>query len=120
MNTSAQGAQAEAQAASYLIQKGYRILARNFRAPGGEIDLIAQQRKVLVFVEVKQRADCSFGGPLQAVGSTKQKCVAKAAVAFIKTHQALAYDAIRFDVICILPGKLEHIENAFLPPRTTL
>ena len=120
MNTTTQGTLAEQQAAEYLEQRGYTITARNFRCTGGEIDLVAQLKKTLVFVEVKQRTSDAFGGPLAAVTKTKQQRVARAAAQFIKTHPQIGYDEIRFDVICILAGNIEHLENAFSPARTTL
>ena len=116
----AQGNWGEAQAAAYLTKKGYRILERNYRAVGGEIDLVACLKKTLIFVEVKQRSYSAFGGPIAAVTKTKQLRVAKAATQFIKTHKNVSYDEIRFDVICILGGEITHLENAFFPPRTTL
>ncbi len=120
MNTSATGALAEEQAAQYLEQKGYRLLARNFRAPGGEIDIICSWGKTLVFVEVKERASNAFGGPIAAVTPTKQKRITHTAVQFIKINKNLSYDSIRFDVICILPTGIEHIEHAFVPIRMTV
>ena len=120
MNTSTQGALAEAQAAQYLINKGHHIIGRNFRTTGGEIDIITSIKKTLVFVEVKQRASNAFGGPIAAVTPAKQKRIAQTAVEFIKTHQDVIYDSIRFDVICMLPTGIEHIENAFTPCRMTL
>lgn len=120
MTTTSQGALAEQQAADYLTRHGYCLLARNFRATGGEIDLVVSDKKTLVFVEVKQRASKAFGGPLAAVTKTKQQRVARAAAQFIKTHPHITYDAIRFDVICILAGQTTHLPNAFSPARTTL
>lgn len=120
MNTTAQGALAEQQAADYLTEHGYQVLARNFRAAGGEIDIVAAYKKTLVFVEVKQRTSNAFGGPLAAVTKTKQQRVTTAATQFIKTHPQYQQNDIRFDVICVLPGEIEHIENAFSPRRTTL
>ncbi len=120
MNTTVKGAQAEQQAADFLARKGYRVLARNFRACGGEIDLVAQCKKDLVFVEVKQRAYQAFGGPLAAVTKAKQQRIARAAVQFIKMHPQVPFANIRFDVICMLPGEITHLENAFSPARTTL
>lgn len=120
MNTTAKGKAAEAQAAAYLQAKGYTLIARNFRAPHGEIDLIMRREKLLVFVEVKERKSQTFGGPVAAVTPAKQKRIAATAAYFIKTQPALTYDQIRFDIISILPGKTEHLENAFVPPRTTL
>ncbi len=119
MNTTNKGLAAETQAATYLQTKGYTLLARNFRAPHGEIDLIMRRQKMLVFVEVKQRASLAFGGPVAAVTPAKQKRIAGAAAYFIKQHPHVMYDEIRFDIISMLPGQIEHIENAFIPPRTT-
>ncbi len=115
-----QGTSGETQAAVYLAQQGYQILARNYRGVGGEIDLVAHLSKTLVFVEVKQRSYEAFGGPLAAVTKAKQLRISKAAIQFIKTHPKVTYDEIRFDVICILNGEITHLKNAFFPPRTTL
>ena len=114
------GTWGETQAADFLAHQGYQIVARNYRGVGGELDIVAQRKKTLVFVEVKQRSYAAFGGPLAAVTKAKQQRIAKAAVQFIKTHPHMAYNAIRFDVICILNGEITHLENAFFPPRTTL
>lgn len=114
------GTQGEEDAARYLTKKGHKILARNFRTAGGELDIVSRLKKMLVFTEVKQRSYEAFGGPLAAVNKAKQHRIAKAAAAYIKSHKEVAYDEIRFDVICILDGEITHIENAFFPPRTTL
>ncbi len=119
MNTTAAGALGEEQAARYLRQKGWAILERNFSAPGGEIDIIAQDKKTLVFVEVKTRAYSAYGGPLAAVTPAKQKKIAQTATAYLK-EKGLKFDSIRFDVLCVLPQGIEHVPNAFFPPRTTL
>jgi len=119
MNTKQTGQQGEEQAARFLENKGYTILARNFSMPQGELDLVAVHGSTLVFVEVKARAYEAFGGPLAAVTPAKQKRLALAAQQYIKMKSP-KFDSIRFDVICILPGKLEHLENAFWPSRTNL
>ena len=119
MNTKQTGQQGEEQAAHFLEKKGYKILARNFSTPQGELDLIAADKKTLVFVEVKARAYEAFGGPLAAVTPAKQKRLSLAAQQYIKIKSP-KFDSIRFDVICILPGKVEHLENAFIPGRTNL
>ncbi len=119
MNTTNAGALGEEQAALYLQNKGWRILERNFSAPGGEIDIIAQDKKTLVFVEVKTRAYKAYGGPLAAVTPAKQKRLAQTAAVFVKA-KGLKFDSIRFDVLCVLPQGIEHVPNAFFPPRTTL
>ena len=119
MNTRQIGQQGEEQAARFLENKGYKILVRNFSTPTGELDLVAAYGKTLVFAEVKARAYEAFGGPLAAVTPAKQKRLVLAAMQYIQMKSP-KFDRIRFDVICILPGKLEHIENAFLPSRTNL
>lgn len=113
------GLAGEESAAQFLKAKGYRLLERNFAAPYGEIDMIAQDKKTLVFVEVKSRAYTAFGGPLMAVTPAKQKKIARTAHAYLQA-KGLKFDSIRFDVICVLPEKIEHIENAFIPERTTM
>ena len=113
------GLAGEESAAQFLKAKGYRLLERNFAAPYGEIDIIAQDKKTLVFVEVKSRAYTAFGGPLMAVTPAKQKKIARTAHAYLQA-KGLKFDSIRFDVVCILPDKTELISHAFTPPRTTL
>lgn len=119
MNTLQNGTQGEDAACNYLQQLGYRILQRNYRKPCGEIDIIAQDQKTLVFVEVKKRASRAFGGPIAAVTLSKQHKIALTAQHYLKEN-APKFDSIRFDVVCLLPGQLEHITNAFFPPRGTL
>ncbi len=113
------GIAGEERAAQFLKSKGYRLLERNFSAPYGEIDIIAQDKKTLVFVEVKTRAYTAFGGPLMAVTPAKQRKIALTAQAYLKA-KGLKFDSIRFDVVCVLPEKIEQIENAFIPARTTI
>ncbi len=119
MTTSQTGHKGEEQAAQFLRQKGYQILARNFVAAGGELDIVAQHQKTLVFVEVKTRASMAFGGPAAAVTRTKQQRLARAAIQYLKAKTP-KFDSIRFDVICVLPDTIEHIVHAFTPARTTL
>ncbi len=119
MNTKQTGQAGEEQAALFLQQKGYQIVARNFRIPQGELDLVATTHKTLVFVEVKTRSYEAFGGPLAAVTPAKQKRLLLAALEYIKMKSP-KFDSIRFDVVCVLPNGIEHIENAFTPSRTNL
>lgn len=118
MNTQQSGVAGEQAACDYLAAKKYRIVARNYRKPCGEIDIIAFNGKTLVFVEVKKRASRAFGGPIAAVTAAKQRRITLTAYYFIKEN-APKFDSIRFDVVCLLPGELEHIENAFTPQRGT-
>lgn len=115
-----QGNIAENQAADYLKEKGYKILARNFSCPMGEIDIIAQDKqKTLVFVEVKQRKTNLFGGGLAAVNKAKQRRITLTAAAYIKKTK-INYTALRFDIITVTAGVLAHYEDAFLPQNLTL
>ncbi len=102
-------------AARHLRLHGYRIIARNFRAAGAEIDVIAMDGDTLVFVEVKARRGTSSGTPEAAVDDRKQMRIRRAAEVF--TSQKAAGVAIRFDVVAISGDgrkrKLEILRNAF-------
>lgn len=113
------GQKGEALACDFLVQKGYKIVTQNFSCPYGEIDIIAYDKTTLVFVEVKARSYVAYGGPLAAVTQAKQQRISQSAQLFIK-EKCSKFDSIRFDVVCVLPGGIEHIENAFLPKRGTL
>jgi putative endonuclease len=106
------GLSAESRAAMILIAKGYRVLARRFKTPVGEIDIVARRRRSLVFVEVKARERA--GDAAEAVtGRAKQRIVA-AAELWLARNPADAQSDIRFDVILVTPGKIpQHIPNAF-------
>jgi putative endonuclease len=113
------GVLGEEIAANFLISRGYRILERNFRCKGGEVDIIARDPgdKSLVFIEVKTRRGLSYGVPQLAVTSFKQRQISKAALTWLSKNRLHDTNA-RFDVIAILldgggPHKVEHILNAF-------
>jgi len=110
------GKEGERIAERYLKKKGYRLVERNYRCPVGELDLIALDRRVIVFVEVKTRTDDRFGGPLESVHWRKQQKMIKAAQFFL-SQQRLHQREARFDVIGIsfVDGEpvVEHIQNAF-------
>lgn len=107
------GAVYEEKAAEYLKAKGYRIIKRNFRCRIGEIDIIAKQNNIIVFVEVKYRKTASFGYPEEAVSFSKQRIIRKVAEYFLVGEQLTLDDECRFDVIAILGDEITHIENAF-------
>ena len=107
------GNKAEDKASNYLKKQGYKILERNYNLPCGEIDIIAQKDKTLVFVEVKYRTNADeFGGAVAAVTKAKQKRVINAALSYIKTKK-VPYEALMFDIIAVSGDKIEHIQNAF-------
>ena len=119
MNSRQTGQNGEEEAVQFLARLGYQILARNFSTPQGELDIVVQDKNTLVFVEVKTRASMAFGGPLAAVTPAKQKRMTLTAVQYIKARSP-KFDSIRFDVVCVLPDRIEHMINAFTPERTTL
>jgi putative endonuclease len=89
----------EEHAARYLASRGYRIKERNFRAPGGaEIDIVAEHKEVLVFVEVKARSSVEFAQPQQNVTGWKQRQITRAAAAYISSHERRER-VTRFDVV---------------------
>jgi putative endonuclease len=111
------GAAGEARAAEHLARAGYRILARNARAAGVEIDLVAQRGDLVVFVEVKTRTSSAFGGAEAAVDARKQARLARGAAAWLREHRPRARRA-RLDVIACrfeagLGWRITHLEGAF-------
>src|ERR1700742_5152427 len=106
------GLSAESRAAAYLVAKGYRIVARRYKTPVGEVDIVARRSDVLVFVEVKARN--SLDDAAHAVLPRQQQRIAAAAGAWLAAHPEDAESAIRFDAILVAPGKLpRHIMAAF-------
>jgi putative endonuclease len=106
------GLSAESRAAAYLIVKGYRIAARRWRCPVGEIDIVARRGKLLIFVEVKARA--SLDDAAYSVTERTQRRVAAAASAWLADNPDDALNDMRFDAILVAPRSLpRHIEGAF-------
>jgi putative endonuclease len=106
------GLSAESRAAMLLIAKAYRIVARRWKTPFGEIDIVARRRRDLVFVEVKARE--RLDDAAEAVSERGKQRIVNAAELWLAHHPADAECFIRFDVILIAPGKLpRHIVNAF-------
>ena len=93
-------------AGALLIAKGYRILARRYRTPYGEIDIVARRRNLLTFVEVKARA--SLDDAAYAVTPRQQQRIIDAASAWLMAHPEHASFDVRFDVILIAPKRLPH------------
>ena len=111
------GQASEARAEQFLRQKGYRILERNLRTSLGELDLVAEDRGVLVFVEVKARTTGAFGGALLAVDRRKQARLIRLAAQYL-ADRYLTERACRFDVVLVqgsedFSSQIEHVENAF-------
>jgi putative endonuclease len=100
------GISAETRAAAFLIAKGYRILARRFRTPHGEIDIVARRRNLLTFVEVKARA--SLDDAAYAVTPRQQARIIAAAQIWLMAHPEHAEYDLRFDAMLIAPRRLPH------------
>lgn len=107
------GAQAEALACAHLERAGLKRIARNYRCPQGEIDLIMDDRDTLVFVEVRYRRSDAFGTPAETVNRRKQARLQAAAGHYLLTHPADR--ACRFDVVSVsgLDVRIEWLRNAF-------
>ena len=106
------GISAESRAAAWLIAHGYRILARRWKSPLGEIDIIAARRHTLIFVEVKARA--TLDGAAESVTERQRQRIAAAAEIGLGANPQPAIRDIRFDAILVAPGKLpRHIPSAF-------
>lgn len=110
------GKMGEDTAAAFLAKEGYKIVDRNFRCPLGEIDIVAADKGVLVFVEVKTRSSNKFGLPEEAVNRRKQHQMTKVAQFYI-SNKKLFNSPARFDVVAvILSGEkvdVRVIRNAF-------
>ena len=106
------GISAESRAAAWLIAHGYRILARRFKSPMDEIDIIAARRYMLIFVEVKVRA--TLDDAAEAVTERQKQRIAAAAEIWLAANRVPAIRDMRFDAILVAPGKLpRHIPSAF-------
>jgi putative endonuclease len=106
------GLSAESRAAMLLIAKGYRIAARRWKTPLGEIDIVARRRRALVFVEVKARVRVDDAA--EAVTERGRQRIIAAAELWLAHHPDDAEREIRFDVILVAPGRMpRHIPDAF-------
>ena len=106
------GLSAESRAAMFLIAQAYRIAARRWKTPFGEIDIVARRRHALVFVEVKARG--TIDNAAEAVTERGKQRIVGAAGFWLAQHPDDVNAEIRFDVILVAPGKIpRHIANAF-------
>jgi putative endonuclease len=108
------GHESEDKACEFLKERGYRIVARNWRSRSGEVDIIARDGDVVVFVEVKARSGSEFGGPEAAVDRSKQRRIVLAARSFQAATRCEL--PMRFDVVAIRPGKTLLYQDAFQVP----
>lgn len=112
------GVRGEKAAAKYLRRRGMKIVARNYRARCGELDLVAIDARTIVFVEVKTRRSALTDHPAEAVTRNQQRRISRTAMAFIKRHKLDDYPA-RFDIVAVTwpessrRPKIEHFAAAF-------
>jgi putative endonuclease len=106
----------EEEAERFLRRAGYKILARNYRTPVGELDIVARHGKLLIFIEVKTRRSAAYGTPQEAVGPVKQRQIVRAAQWYLGNGEGRGLQP-RFDVIAVRPGAegpiIEHLSDAF-------
>ncbi|WP_374680723.1 YraN family protein [Accumulibacter sp.] len=113
------GVLAERLAASFLERNGVTILRRNYRCRGGEVDLICQERRVLVFVEVRLRRNANYGGAAASITGAKQRRIILAARHYLASQAGQRDPECRFD--CLLLDDLsdtaiEWLRDAFAAP----
>lgn len=110
------GGTAEQLAADYLELRGLKILARNFRVRGGELDLVAKDQQTVVFVEVRFRRNVRFGGASESISRKKRLRIILAAELFLLRQPELRESPCRFDCIfldALQPDAIEWIQDAF-------
>jgi len=111
------GKRGEDIAIKFLKEKGYRIIERNYRCPMGEVDVVAEDKETLVFVEVKTRTSTNFGLPEEAVSYRKKQHLSRIASFYLLYHKIKEANC-RFDVVSILTESdkikdIHLIKNAF-------
>jgi putative endonuclease len=106
-----QGRKGERIACLYLLRQGFDILARRYRGRSGEVDIIAFEKDLLVFVEVKTRRSQEFGEPWEFVDWQKQQILRRTAEEFIADHDLGQY-TYRFDIVGVLAREKSRAEVA--------
>lgn len=112
MNNRKTSIEGENLAVQVLEGEGYKILERNFRTRAGEIDIVAKDGRIYVFVEVRARANADFGHPGETVTPAKMYKLAGAAKQWLAAH-GISNKPCRFDVVTVLNGRAQLIKGAF-------
>ncbi|MGH8920014.1 MAG: YraN family protein [Actinomycetes bacterium] len=110
------GAAGEDLAAAWYQERGYQVLARNWRCRAGELDLVLRRGRTYVFCEVKTRTTAAFGTPVEAVTQAKQARLRRLAVQWLREGRlggSTPAGRLRFDVAAVLGGHIEVVEEAF-------
>ncbi|TMM23022.1 MAG: YraN family protein [Actinobacteria bacterium] len=110
-STSARGRAAERRVAWHYRLRGYRILARNVRAGGVELDLIVQRGRRLVFCEVKLKEGPGYGDPLDAVDEWKRERLRRGAQAWLLANPAFRHLRVAFEFAAVRPGGIELVSD---------
>ncbi|MEY8565230.1 YraN family protein [Corynebacterium sp.] len=105
------GAAGEDTAAGYFLERGYRLLDRNFYTARGEVDIVLSGDGVIVFVEVKWRTDGRFGSGAEAVTPAKLAAMRHAGAEWLRRNPRHRAPTVRFDVLDITAGELTHYEG---------
>ena len=116
------GSIAEQKALHFLIARGLRPVARNFRCRGGEIDLIMLDGNCLIFVEVRYRASAKFIPAHQTIDTRKQRKIIRTAAMYIARNRQFATHTVRFDVVAVEGSQqmsIAWISDAFRPNDTS-
>jgi putative endonuclease len=112
------GRYGEDLAAEHLAAQGLQVLERNWRCREGELDIVAREGRVLVFVEVKARSGTGFGTPAEAVGPVKARRIRGLACRWLAEHRPAGAQELRFDVVSVVrrrgcTAELVHLRGAF-------
>jgi len=109
------GNQAEERAAELVRDRGFEILARNFRCRSGELDIVARRDLLLVVAEVRLRSDNRFGGAAASITAAKRNRIVRATRYFLARHPDLRNANVRFDALLLQGpnGPVDWIEGAF-------
>lgn len=102
------GREAEDRAVALITERGYRVVDRNYRESRGELDIIAWDGDVLVFVEVRARHDDSFGDVVESIGASKRAALIRTARGYLRAHD-LEEAPVRFDVVTFAGDALERV-----------
>lgn len=113
MKNKVEGNIGEVLSVNFLKKQGYKILSINFKTKFGEIDIIAQDKDTIVFVEVKRRETLKFGRPIEAIDYRKELKIKRVAEYYLNKTKIYEVN-VRFDVIEILGKEISHIKNAFM------
>jgi putative endonuclease len=111
-NARQKGRRYEKSAEEFLVQKGFRIIERNWQAGHQEIDLIAVDKNTIAFIEVKGSRNENFGHPAERLGRRKRQNLIKAATRYVIEKNLSGYD-LRYDLVAIIGDRIEYYPDAF-------